>query len=95
MTLAQVRCALTAVIRRCFQAEGTFDGDGWLTVGLCGHQPSPGEPYISTGSLYLCAAGFLPLGLPAEHPFWSDPDEPYTAQKIWSGVDMPADHAEH
>ncbi len=92
---AQVRCALTAVIKRCFEAEGTFDENGWLTIGLCGHQPSLGENYISTGSLYLCTAGFLPLGLPAEHPFWADPDEAYTAQKVWAGVDMPADHADH
>ena len=92
---AQVRCALTAVIKRCFEAKGTFDEQGWLTIGLCGHQPSLGESYITTGSLYLCTAGFLPLGLPAEHPFWSDADLPYTAQKVWSGVDMPADHAEH
>ena len=90
---AQVRCALTAVIKRCFEAPDTFDEEGWLTIGLCGHQPALGETYISTGSLYLCTAGFLPLGLPAEHPFWSAPDTPYTAQKVWSGVDIPADHA--
>lgn len=92
---AQVRCALTAVIRRCFEAQGTFDKNGWLTIGLCGHQPSLGETYISTGSLYLCTAGFLPLGLPDEHPFWSDPDTSFTSQKIWSGVDIPADYATH
>lgn len=95
VTPAQVRCALTAVIHRCFDAEGTFDENGWLTIGLCGHQPSLGEAYISTGSLYLCTAGFLPLGLPSEHPFWSDPDTLYTAQKVWCGADMPADHAQH
>lgn len=92
---AQVRCALTAVMRRCFEAEGTFDANGWLTIGLCGHQPALGEIYISTGSLYLCTTGFLPLGLTAEHPFWSDPDTPYTAQRVWSGEDLPADHAQH
>ena len=92
---AQVRCALTAVIRRCFEAEGTFDENGWLTIGLCGHQPSLGEPYISTGSLYLCTAGFLPLGLPEEHPFWREPDVLYTAQKVWQGMDIPADHADY
>lgn len=92
---AQVRCALTAVIRRCFEAEGTFDENGWLTIGLCGHQPSLGEVYISTGSLYLCSAGFLPLGLPEDHPFWRDPDARYTSQKIWAGEDLPADHVHH
>ncbi len=83
---AQVRCALTAVIKKCFEAKGTFDRNGWLTIGLCGHQPSLGEYYISTGSLYLCTFVFLPLGLPVDHPFWKDPDEPYTAIKIWNGT---------
>ena len=44
---------------------------GWLTIGLSGHQPSLGEPYISTGSLYLCLCGLLPLGLPPDNEFWS------------------------
>jgi hypothetical protein len=39
---AAARCALTAVIRRTLDAPGTFDGDGWLQVGLCGHQPGLG-----------------------------------------------------
>jgi len=28
---------------------------------LVGHQPHLAEPYISTGSLYLCTVAFLPL----------------------------------
>jgi len=52
-----------------------------------------GEEYISTGSLYLCSAGLLPLGLPPEDEFWSAPPAPWTSQKLWSGVDLPADHA--
>lgn len=95
LTPAQVRCALQAVIRRCLEAPGTFDGDGWLRIGLSGHQPSLGERYISTGSLYLCTTAFLPLGLPADDSFWSDPDTPWSSQKLWSGVDAPADHALH
>jgi hypothetical protein len=90
---AQARCALDAVIRRTLAAPGTFDGDGWLRIGLCGHQPSLGEGYISTGSLYLCATAFLPLGLPPEHPFWSGPDLPWTGRRAWSGEDLAADHA--
>lgn len=90
---AQVRCALTAVIQRTLSAPGTFDKDGWLTIGVCGHQPGLGEGYISTGSLYLCTTVFLPLGLPPEDPFWKDPNEPWTAQKIWSGGDAPIDRA--
>jgi hypothetical protein len=57
----QVRSALTAVMRRMLDAPGTFDDHGWLTVGFYGHQPSIAEPYISTGSCYLCSAAWLPL----------------------------------
>ena len=89
----QVRCALSAVLHRTLDAAGTFDNDGWLRIGLAGHQPSLGERYISTGSLYLCASVFLPLGLPAEDRFWSAPDAPWSAQKIWRGDNVPADYA--
>lgn len=90
---AQVRGALTAVIRRTLDAPGTFDDNGWLRIGFCGHQPGIGENYISTGSLYLCALAFLPLGLPASDPFWSAPAEPWTQQRAWSGQAFPIDHA--
>jgi hypothetical protein len=90
---AQVRGALTALIRRTIEAPGTFDADGWLRIGFCGHQPGVGETYISTGSLYLCAAGLLPLGLPASDAFWSAPAQPWTAAKAWSGQRFSIDHA--
>jgi hypothetical protein len=93
VTPAQVRGALSAVIQRTLGAPDTFDAQGWLQVGLAGHQPGLAEPYISTGSLYLCAAGFLPLGLPASHAFWSSPPAPWTQVKVWSGQNLPADHA--
>jgi hypothetical protein len=90
---AQVRGALTAAMRRTMEAPGTFDEAGWLRIGLCGHQPTLGERYISTGSLYLCSAGLLPLGLPADDPFWRDPPARWTSQRLWSGESLPADHA--
>jgi hypothetical protein len=90
---AAVRGALTAVTRRMIEAPGTFDAQGWLQVGAVGHQPSIREPYISTGSLYLCLCGLVQLGLPANDPFWTAPAEPWTQKKIWSGQDVPADHA--
>ena len=89
---ASVRCAMTAVLHRCMDAPGTFDKNHFLTIGLCGHQPGLGEPYISTGSLYLCTSALLPLGLPESDPFWSGADEPWSGVKIWSGEDYPADH---
>jgi len=89
----QVRCALTAVMRRMIEAPGTFDENGWLTVGFCGHQPAIGEDYISTGSCYLCSAAWLPLGLSTDDSFWKNPPTPWTQLKIWAGKDVPADHA--
>lgn len=89
----QVRAALTAVIRKMLEAPGTFDENGWLRVGFCGHQPEIAERYISTGSLYLCSAAFLPLGLPSTDPFWKNPQQPWTARKAWTGQNIPADHA--
>ncbi len=90
---AQVRCALSAVIHRMSEAPGMFDENGWLTIGFFGHQPDIGERYISTGSLYLCSVGLLPLGLPASDPFWVDAPADWTAKKIWGGQNFPADHA--
>jgi hypothetical protein len=89
---AQVRGALTAVIRRMIEAPGTFDDNGWLTIGFCGQQPEIGETYISTGSLYLCAAVFLPLGLSPEDPFWQG-EADWTGKKAWSGQSFPIDKA--
>lgn len=85
---ARVRCALNAVLQRTLEAPNTFDDGGWLRIGLAGHQTALGEGYISTGSLYLTAAAFLPLGLPAEDEFWTAPDEPWTSQLIWGGENV-------
>jgi hypothetical protein len=90
---AQVRGALTAVIRKTLEAPDTFDANGWLRIGFCGHQPGVGETYISTGSLYLCSVAFLPLGLGGQDPFWSSPPQPWTSVKAWSGQAFPIDHA--
>jgi hypothetical protein len=90
---SQVRGALTAAIRRSIEAPATFDTDGWLRIGFCGHQPGVGERYISTGSLYLCAVGLLPLGLAPSDDFWSAPSMPWTSVRAWSGQPFPIDHA--
>jgi hypothetical protein len=89
----QVRSALTAVIRRSLGAPQTFDAHGWLTLGFCGHQPDVAETYISTGSLYLCSAVFLPLGLAPASPFWTGPGAEWSSRKVWSGKDFATDHA--
>ena len=90
---SQVRSAMSAVMARQMSAPGTFDEHGWLRIGFAGHQPAIGEPYISTGSCYLCTTGFLPLGLPPEDAFWADPPAHWTAKRFSAGEDLPADHA--
>jgi hypothetical protein len=91
---AQVRSALTAVIKKVFDAPNTFTKDGWLNLGLYGYQPDLADSYINTGSEYLCTAVFLPLGLPETDEFWSSPSMPWTSVKVWSGQNaVPADHA--
>jgi hypothetical protein len=90
---SQARGALTAVIRRTLEAPDTFDANGWLRIGLSGHQPGVGETYISTGSLYLCSVAFLPLGLDPTDPFWASSAQPWTSVKAWRGEAFPIDHA--
>jgi hypothetical protein len=90
---AEVRNGLTVVIRRCMEAPGTFDGAGWLQIGLAGHQPHLGEGYISTGSLYSCMHVFLPLGLPSTDVFWCAEASGWYGAHVWAGDDMPADKA--
>lgn len=87
----QVRSALSAVIGKTLQ-DNAFRKDGFLTIGLYGSQPSLGEEYISTGSLYLCTAAFLVLGLPDTDSFWLTEEEDWTQKKIWKGIDLPRDH---
>jgi hypothetical protein len=90
---SQARGALTAVMRRTLEAPDTFDANGWLRIGLCGHQPGIGETYISTGSLYLCSVAFLPLGLEPGDPFWTATAQPWTSMRAWRGEAFPIDHA--
>lgn len=90
---AQVRSALTAVIRNQFRRADNFDAEGWLRVGFAGAQLGMSESYINTGSVYLCAVGFLALGLPPSHPFWTAPFTPWTNLKAWNGAEVPADEA--
>lgn len=87
----QVRSALTAVMRNLFEKPGTFDENGWLTIGIAGEQPELGDTYLSTPCVYLCSVGFLPLGLPADDPFWTTPGEEWTGKKAFSGKQFPID----
>jgi hypothetical protein len=90
---AQVRCALTAVMKNMF-IPTTFTKENWLTLGLVGDkQKNLADYYSNTGSLYITSLVFLPLGLPATNPFWSDPFTDWTQRKAWSGQTFTKDYA--
>ncbi|MCH5598291.1 DUF2264 domain-containing protein [Niabella ginsengisoli] len=90
---AQVRCALTAVMKRMF-IPSTFTKQGWLTLGLVGdNQSSLSDYYSNTGSMYVTSLVFLALGLPQTHEFWSAPFTEWTQLKAWSGKSFPKDYA--
>ena len=89
----QVRAAFYTVICRQVEAPGTLDKNGWLQIGVYGHQPNMGESYISTGSLYLCSEAFLMLGLPPTNKFWQGKDEEWTTKKIRSGKNTTNDNS--
>lgn len=91
---AQVRSALTAVTKRMFESDGVFDDKNYLLLGFAGHQPEMADVYTNGGSLYLTSVGFLHLGLPADHPFWTSPAEDWTSKKAWSGQPFPRDYSE-
>jgi len=87
----QVRCALTAVIKKTLESPTTYKNN-WLTLGLYGSQPNIADFYNNQGSPYLATAIFLPLGLPETDAFWANPPVKWSAQKVWSGEDFPNDH---
>jgi rhamnogalacturonyl hydrolase YesR len=90
---AQVRCALTAVMKRMFTTDNNFNEKGFLSIGFCGSQNNIADWYTNNGSLYMTSLSFLPLALPASHPFWSDAAQPWTSVKAWSGKPFPKDHS--
>ena len=90
---AQVRCALTAVMKRMFATGNNFNSSDFLTIGFTGRQPNVADWYTNNGSLYMTSLAFLPLALPATHPFWSDAAQSWTSVKAWGEQPFPKDHA--
>lgn len=91
----QVRAAMTAVIKRMFDNNRNFNEKNFLTLGFNGSQPNISDYYTNNGSLYMASLAFLPLGLPADHPFWTDAPQSWTSKKAWDGDAFPKDHAFH
>ena len=91
----QVRAAMTAVIQRMFGDGRNFNTAGFLTLGFNGSQPGISDYYTNNGSLYMASLAFLPLGLSADDPFWTDASQSWTSKKAWEGEEFPKDHSYH
>lgn len=93
LTNGQVRAAMTAVLKRMFGEDRNFNEKGFLTLGFNGSQAGISDWYTNNGSLYMASLAFLPLGLPADHPFWTNAPEDWTQKKAWGGQPFLKDHA--
>ena len=90
---AQVRSALTTVLRKQFNGSQNFNSDGWLVIGLNGSQSDLSESNINTGSLYLCCTIFLALGLSSNDLFWTAPFAEWSSLKAWNGHQIQPDQS--
>ena len=88
----QVRAALTQVMHRMYDQQNNYNDAGFLTIGFCGSQPGTADWYTNNGSLYMTSLSLMPLGLPADHDFWTCKAEPWTQVKAWGGQPFPKDH---
>ena len=88
----QVRGAMTAVLKNFFEHNENFNEGGFLTIGFNGKQPDIADWYTNNGSLYMASLALLPLGLPADHSFWTSEEKPWTSKKAWQGEPFPKDH---
>ena len=90
---AQVRSALTKVIERQFTENQNFNTEGWLICGLNASQIEMCEDDINTGSLYMCCAVFLALGLKDDDAFWNTPCQEWSSLKAWNGNQIQPDQS--
>ena len=82
---------LREILRKVY---GNFNEKGFLQLGFAGHQPDLSNYYTNNGSLYMTSLVFMPLGLPADHPFWTSPAEEWTSLRAWGGKVFPKDYHE-
>lgn len=90
---AQVRSALTKVLKVQFESNNNFNQNVWLNIGLNGSQVGIAEESINTGTLYSCCFVFLALGLDKDDIFWQSPSAPWTSLKAWKGQEIPKDQS--
>ncbi|MFH8217866.1 DUF2264 domain-containing protein [Streptomyces sp. NPDC018057] len=75
---------------RHFLDRGAVDEHGLLTLGWYGPCPPLVQSYSGPASPYWASKGFLGLLLPADHPVWTDPEEPAPAERADTVLGLPA-----
>ena len=61
---------------RWWGRQPVLNGDGTLSIGYAYPCLPMSETYNAPGSPYWAFKAFLPLALPADHPFWTADEEP-------------------
>ena len=90
-----------AIAKMCFGNEIGFvfadhiQDEKLLFAPASGFQPGISDYYTNNGSLYMASLAFLPLGLSADDPFWTDASQSWTSKKAWEGEEFPKDHSYH
>jgi len=65
-----------------FWEKGAMSENGLLQVGWHGPNAMVGEDYLHRGAPYWASVGFSPLLLPADHPFWTETEQPIPADNL-------------
>jgi Uncharacterized protein conserved in bacteria (DUF2264) len=65
-----------------FWEKGAMSENGLLQVGWHGPNAMVGEDYLHRGAPYWASVGFSPLLLPADHPFWTETEQPMPADNL-------------
>lgn len=69
-------------IRYWANQPAILDPSGILTIGFNYPSTFATENYNSPGSPYWAFKAFIPLSLPADHPFWTAEEEPYPTSTL-------------
>jgi len=87
-TYSALRNALTKVLINILNKD-IYNTGGFLTLGFSAQQNNIADSYSNTGSCYIAATGFLVLGLPSTHEFWScDKNSMFTQEACWAKKDF-------
>lgn len=72
-----------------FWEHGALSANGTLEPGWWGPNSAIGEEYQARGAPYWAAHGLAPLLLPADHPFWTEVEQPMPADGAGGRLPLP------